>query len=429
MTSTTENKELIDQLSDELKAVKLEQDGIKTNAKTMSSAFGKRKLPARSPNQYKYTDQNFPEFAKSLRNYMLTMAVPTADRTRVLLSFLDSKSFAMVTRIYTAEELHDASYDEAVDLITTVLTIVMSESDAMQRLMSTKQGSQSILDFISTIEKYGKITFPKESDRNARDKCMTSALISGVKNSHLAFEMQKFKKENPNRTFSEMCVKSLELEALCSSERNTGEDEFILNVVDNDSPVTTNTKPLLCWTCQSPNHKNAVCPDNKFQRKPSNYNQKNYRNNSRNFNTNHYKPRSYQNNNNQYRGNFNRFSNRSFHNQPFNNGRQNNNYRNQAYRQHNNNYRNQNSYVNNHDNWRNYDRNHSVSFVKSFNNQKRRPNFTSNRHNSTPKFTNYQKSREPRSFTTNYVENSATESVDNMQSVNVVEIDTIPKND
>ncbi len=230
---------------------------LETKSKTLEKVIGKRKLPAKAPQTFHYGQQDFKNFAKTVHNYLRTMGVPKPDRVQCLLTYLDAKAYMLLTRVYTVDELTGTEYDIAVANIAKILTQKLSITDATKKLMNMKQGSIDLVEFITEIERMGILAFPDTIDDTAKEKCMITALISGVRNSHMSFELQKFQGESHTaKNFSEICLKAIQLDAMLSKETpdDIREDELVLM---NDG------EPTSCWVCGSLDHLKKDCPNDR----------------------------------------------------------------------------------------------------------------------------------------------------------------------
>lgn len=323
MATTESNKDLIDELT--------------TKMTTLSTH--RRKLPAKPPATFTYGAGDFKKFSQKVCNYLKTMAVSPDDRVQCLLTYLDSKSYSMVTRVYSVEQLKTQNYETATGLIAGLLTIAISETDATRKLINIKQGSLEMLEYIAKLEQYADLAFPAERDKQAREKCIKAALISGAKSGHLKFELQKFRKDGngDDRSFSDMCLKAVELETLISKDDTDTGEEFVFEVDEKpSSSVTQSHGTRKCFVCDSDQHLKAQCPqkptrisnyrpENKFN---NNFKPQSYRNNQ--MNRFQFSPRRYNgaSNNNAYRGQ-NYYSRNNSTRDNF--GRQFNNYSTQRY--------------------------------------------------------------------------------------------------
>ena len=89
----------------------------------------KIKLPARVPGIFKPSDDiSFTNYASNLDNYMRVMRVPLDQRSNVLLTFLSSKDYNNVVRIYDVKKLSSEKYEDVVEKISYVLNENLSSA-------------------------------------------------------------------------------------------------------------------------------------------------------------------------------------------------------------------------------------------------------------------------------------------------------------
>ena len=224
----------------------------------------KVKLPARSPGIFKASDGiSFANFANNLDNYMRVMRVPEDQRSNVLLTFLSNKDYNNVVRIYDAKKLGSEKYEEAVEKIGYVLNENLSSATALSKMLSLKQGTTPIRDFISNLETLAIIALPEADMKQARERCLISSIQAGCRSKVLAYEIHNFcKSKIPSPSFSEVALKVIELDAILGEDEDEGlnglNKEFasILQVKEEKSSK-------LCYECQSDQHFVAQCPQRK----------------------------------------------------------------------------------------------------------------------------------------------------------------------
>ena len=142
---------------------------LETKSKTLENAVGKRKLPAKAPQTFHYGQHYFTYFAKTVHNYLLTMSVPAADRVQCLSTYLDSKAYMMLARVYKVDEWAATDYDIAVANITKILTQKLSIMEATKKLMNMKQGSLDLVEYITEVERMGILAFTDTTDNTAKE--------------------------------------------------------------------------------------------------------------------------------------------------------------------------------------------------------------------------------------------------------------------
>ena len=232
--------------------------GLEKEIETLKSR--RIRLPAVSPGIYKASDNiSFANFANNLDNYMRVMKVPTDQRSNVLLTFLSSKDYNNIVRIYVAKKLGSEKYEDVVQKISYVLNGNLSSSTALSRMLALKQRTTPIRDFISHLEALSMIAFPEANMKEARERCLISSIQAGCRSKVLAYEIHNFcKSKMPAPDFSEVCLKIMELDTILAGDENEGFNEknetfaSILNV-KNDK--------RLCYQCASENHIAAQCPN------------------------------------------------------------------------------------------------------------------------------------------------------------------------
>lgn len=249
---------LIDTLTAEVNKLKTGNDELQNQVeelKTTNTRVVKPiKLPARDPPTFKRGHVDFRSYAVNLECYMKIMSVPQSEQAKVLLTYLDADSFRSVTRIHTIETLSEGSFQDAVDKMASVLSDQMSEAAAANKLMRLTQGKQTMLSFITQIERYGDLAFPKKSHKDSKEFCMTSALISGCRSRLLGFEIAMMKKKTQPSPWSSIALKAQELDAWLNNGDETGE---------SSQPITINrvgaTNNKRCYGCREKGHVIANC--------------------------------------------------------------------------------------------------------------------------------------------------------------------------
>ena len=300
MANAVENKTLIDKLAEDVKNLSVH----------------KRKLPAKPPPIYKRSEGNFLNYAQSLNNYFRIMSVDQDERSKLLLTYLGLDDYEAVTRIYPAEKLGGEPYNEAAEKIAGILEENISEAGSMAKLMSCKQNDMSMTKFLKKLENYAHKAFPEEKLKDARQKCLMSAIQANCRSKVLAYEIYNFIKEKePN--YNEVALKCIELEAILGHDRENYDANFeekekeisILQINENPVSQPNNDKTTRrCHICNSDDHLKAACP--RTNRSPT-------------YNT------SYRNN---FNGNKNRWPTRNFYNgATYNNNFKRNNYHSNSY--------------------------------------------------------------------------------------------------
>ena len=285
MATTVENKELIDVLTEDLKKLKLKQ----------------HKLPARSPTVYKKSDGTFQAYAENLKNYFCVMSVPEEERSKLLLTFLNSDDFQTVTRVYSAEVLGAEEYGTVAERISHVLTQNISTAGACAKMMCIKQGDMSMQEFIKKLERLASIAFPEANMKAARDRCLISSLQANCRSKVLAYEIHNFiKSKTVPPEFNEVALKVSELDTILA-EGSRSDDELNERHPINASVLQTKqdepdktgaaVNQRRCYTCDSTEHLKVNCPKN--QARNRNFSNQTPRYNYNNNNTTgqpHYRP-------------------------------------------------------------------------------------------------------------------------------------------
>lgn len=303
--TVTDNKQLIDKLTRDVKNLSIH----------------KRKLPAKPPPIYKKSDGNFLNYSQSLNNYLKIMNVEEEERPKLLLTYLGLDDYEAVTRIYPADKLGSENYNAVAEKIASILEENISEAGSMAKLMSCKQNDMSMSKFLKKLESYANKAFPEVNLKEAREKCLMSAIQANCRSKVLAYEIYNFIKDK-GPAYNEVALKCIELEAILGQSNDDYDANFeekekeisILQIRDNTNPPPKDNKPIdkKCFICDSTDHLKAFCPENRINKAPPRNMSNNYNSNSsRNF----YRNTSYNRGNN-YRSNscppHNRFNSINF---------------------------------------------------------------------------------------------------------------------
>jgi hypothetical protein len=266
--TVADNKAEIDKLTTELADNKAEIDKLTTELATMKTKLDKtaqsqsrRKLPARVPEIYKRSDLNFRNYVKNLACFFQIRNVPVEERSRLLLTFLDTESFMDVTRIYPADTLATEEFDTVVDKIAGIVSEQVSEAAATTKLMRLKQGGKTMGDFIRRLEYYAELSFPDKKAGQAKKLCMISALIAGCRSKVLSYEISMFKKNSKDKEleWNEIVKRAVELDLLLSSEEDDGGQKSHLFNIRSNNNMQRRTKT--CFGCGSPYHLISDCTE------------------------------------------------------------------------------------------------------------------------------------------------------------------------
>ncbi len=93
-----------------------------------------------------------------------------------------------------------------MEQIASILSPKLSQAEATKKLLQFKQGALDTNEFISELEVLAHLRFPSATDDNARDRCLTAALIAGVKNKHVSYELQNIRVMKTANEPSQICL-------------------------------------------------------------------------------------------------------------------------------------------------------------------------------------------------------------------------------
>ena len=350
------------------------------NAELNRLKISKNKTPAKPPPVFDAKKFSFHTWAAFAKNYFDRTSINNDDDVGLLLTYLNPADYSAVCRVYKPDDLVKANFDQAVDMISHIISDKVDRSKAVSRLLKQKQGNLSIQEFLNKLAEMAEIGFPEPDMEDAKQRCLTSALQANVRSKLLSYEIHRFLKDKPNITFEDLSLRVLELEQVLAGD-DSGDEELekthnsrsldVFNVTTQDQKQTTNKQVRKCFICQSPEHLKANCPQKPKFNNATNYNSRQRPN--RNFN-------GYQRNNfrrnytpQNYRQNFRPFR-RSY--RPWQNNRPNrnnfgNNYRN-----------NQVNYVRNRNqNNSRFQRNPRPNYRQNFNRGSNNQNFRNNGRN------------------------------------------------
>ena len=188
---------------------------------------------------------------------------------------MSSKDYNNVVRIYDAKKLGSENYEDVVEKISYVLNENLSSATALSRMLSLKQGTMPIRDFISNLEALAIIAFPEKNFQQARERCLISSIQAGCRSKVLRYEIHNFcKSKMPSPNFSEVALKVIELDAILGED-----DDDSLNGLNKEFASILQVKEEksnnLCYECQSDQHYVAQCPQRKKKLQISQNNESN----------------------------------------------------------------------------------------------------------------------------------------------------------
>ena len=239
------------------------------NAELNRLKISKNKTPAKPPPVFDAKKFSFHTWAAFAKNYFNRTSINHDDDVGLLLTYLNPADYSAVCRVYKPADLVAANFDQAVDMISHIISDKVDRSKAVSKLLSQKQGNLSIQEFLNKLAEMAEIGFPEPDMEDAKQRCLTSALQANVRSKLLSYEIHRFLKDKPNITFEDLSLRVLELEQVLAGE-DSGDEELerthnsrsldVLNVTTQSQNQTTHNQVRKCFVCQSPDHLVRNCP-------------------------------------------------------------------------------------------------------------------------------------------------------------------------
>ena len=235
------------------------------NAELDRLKVSKNKTPAKPPPVFDSTKLCFHTWAAFAKNYFDRTSINPAENVGLLLTYLNPDDYSAVCRVYNIDNLVNERYENAVDMISHIISDKVDRNKAVSRLMGLKQGNMSISRFLQKLSELAEIGFPEDNMKNAKQRCLTSALQANVRSKLLSYEIHRILTSNPLIPFEDLSLRVLELEQVLAGE-DEGDEELdwamnprrqsnVLNVDEYN-----NSETRRCYLCQSPGHIQRYCP-------------------------------------------------------------------------------------------------------------------------------------------------------------------------
>ena len=235
------------------------------NAELDRLKVSKNKTPAKPPPVFDSTKLCFHTWAAFAKNYFDRTSINPAENVGLLLTYLNPDDYSAVCRVYNIDNLVNERYENAVDMISHIISDKVDRNKAVSRLMGLKQGNMSISRFLQKLSGLAEIGFPEDNMKNAKQRCLNSALQANVRSKLLSYEIHRILTSNPLIPFEDLSLRVLELEQVLAGE-DEGDEELdwamnprrqsnVLNVDEYN-----NSETRRCYLCQSPGHIQRYCP-------------------------------------------------------------------------------------------------------------------------------------------------------------------------